>query len=255
MTKNKQTKQLDRLLQKRIVQRFSAIAAALIVVGSVAFFGTYQGQDSHAASLGVLSMSPATGVAVIGSNVDVIISSDSGTDLVDAVQASVTYDATQLRYVSMSEGSAFPVVAATSTATPGLIRIGRATTASNAVRGNNTILTLTFKVLGGTGTTNLAFDPAFSFIVGSTDNVNILNASTGAVYTLKPPAPTSSRVAPSSAAVVVSASSTKASTRLNTIDPSVLIAHDGQNYSPADFNGDGIVGAADMAILLSRWHS
>ncbi len=41
--------------------------------------------------------------------------------------------------------------------------------------------------------------------------------------------------------------------RVNAIDLSILISHDGQNYSPADFNGDGIVGSADLAILLGRW--
>jgi hypothetical protein len=41
--------------------------------------------------------------------------------------------------------------------------------------------------------------------------------------------------------------------RVNAIDLSSLISHDGQNYAPADFNHDGTVGAADMAILLSKW--
>ncbi len=41
--------------------------------------------------------------------------------------------------------------------------------------------------------------------------------------------------------------------RVNALDLSILISHDGQNYPPADFNKDGTVGAADMAILLSRW--
>ncbi|HEX8226434.1 MAG TPA: PQQ-dependent sugar dehydrogenase [Candidatus Saccharimonadales bacterium] len=41
--------------------------------------------------------------------------------------------------------------------------------------------------------------------------------------------------------------------RVNSLDLSVVIAKDGQNYAPADFNKDGTVGAADMAILLSAW--
>jgi hypothetical protein len=41
--------------------------------------------------------------------------------------------------------------------------------------------------------------------------------------------------------------------RVNALDLSALISHDGQNYPAADFNGDGTVGAADMAILLSKW--
>ncbi|HSH55551.1 MAG TPA: endo-1,3-alpha-glucanase family glycosylhydrolase [Candidatus Limnocylindrales bacterium] len=41
--------------------------------------------------------------------------------------------------------------------------------------------------------------------------------------------------------------------RVNAIDLSAVLAKDGQSYPPADFNADGIVGAADLAILLSRW--
>jgi hypothetical protein len=41
--------------------------------------------------------------------------------------------------------------------------------------------------------------------------------------------------------------------RVNAIDLSILITHDGENYAAADFNKDGQVGAADLAILLSRW--
>ncbi|HEX8227671.1 MAG TPA: Ig-like domain-containing protein [Candidatus Saccharimonadales bacterium] len=41
--------------------------------------------------------------------------------------------------------------------------------------------------------------------------------------------------------------------RVNALDLSALISHDGENYPAADFNSDGTVGAADMAILLSRW--
>lgn len=41
--------------------------------------------------------------------------------------------------------------------------------------------------------------------------------------------------------------------RVNALDLSALISHDGENYPPADFNKDGTVGAADMAILLGKW--
>lgn len=41
--------------------------------------------------------------------------------------------------------------------------------------------------------------------------------------------------------------------RVNAIDLSLVISKDGQNFPAADFNRDGIVGAADLAILLARW--
>lgn len=41
--------------------------------------------------------------------------------------------------------------------------------------------------------------------------------------------------------------------RVNALDLSAIISHDGENYPAGDFNGDGTVGAADLAILLSKW--
>jgi hypothetical protein len=41
--------------------------------------------------------------------------------------------------------------------------------------------------------------------------------------------------------------------RVNGIDYSILSEKDGTNFAAADFNRDGTVGAADLAILLSRW--
>jgi hypothetical protein len=40
---------------------------------------------------------------------------------------------------------------------------------------------------------------------------------------------------------------------VNTLDLSILLTHDGQNYAGADLNHDGSVGAADLAILLAHW--
>jgi hypothetical protein len=40
---------------------------------------------------------------------------------------------------------------------------------------------------------------------------------------------------------------------INSLDLSILLSHDGQNFPAADFNNDGTVGAADLAILLSHW--
>jgi len=196
MGNNKQIQLINKLLKKPLVQKFSVLAVALVVVGSVAYFGTQQNQGSHAASIGLLSMSAATGTLIQGNTVTVKLVEDSGTDLVNAVQASVTYDATKLQYVSMAEGTAFPTVAANSTGTAGLIRVGRATLPGAPATGSNTIVVLTFKVIGGSGTTSLAYDSAFSFLVRSTDNVNTLTSATGATYTLKLPAPTITSVSP-----------------------------------------------------------
>lgn len=41
--------------------------------------------------------------------------------------------------------------------------------------------------------------------------------------------------------------------RINALDLSMVISHDGQDFPAADFNADGTVGAADLAIVLARW--
>lgn len=54
-------------------------------------------------------------------------------------------------------------------------------------------------------------------------------------------------------AAVVIPGDANADGRVNALDMSIIIARDGQAYPSADFNGDNIVGAADLAIALSRW--
>lgn len=41
--------------------------------------------------------------------------------------------------------------------------------------------------------------------------------------------------------------------RVNALDLSMLISHDGQDYQPTDFNNDHSVDGADQAILLGHW--
>lgn len=41
--------------------------------------------------------------------------------------------------------------------------------------------------------------------------------------------------------------------RVNALDLSMVLGHDGQNFPAADFNRDGVVGAGDLAIMLAHW--
>ncbi len=196
MINNEQIQRINRLLEKQIVRKYGVMALAFLVLGSVAFFGVHRNQAGSAASLGVLSMSPSTGTVTNGTNVTVTLYEDSGTDPVNSVQAAVSYDAAQLQYVSLTEGTAFPNVAATSTGTASVIRVGRGTSPGTSVTGKNTVVKITFKVIGTTGTTSLTYDSAFSFIVRSTDNVNILTSTAGASLVVQLPAPSISSVTP-----------------------------------------------------------
>jgi hypothetical protein len=112
---------------------------------------------------------------------DVQVMADSGTTNVNAIQARIEYPADKLLFYGIRQSAAFPVEAATSTATPGTILIGRGTElGSSGVSGKNEIVTLSFKVLDDSVESSLIkFDPASSMLVKATDNTNILAGTTG----------------------------------------------------------------------------
>lgn len=195
----KKSENLARFIKKPGMQHVVTAFVALVVVSSVSYFGTQMRQGSKAATTtpGSIYMLPETGTYAPGSTVSVVVRENSGTDPVNSVQASMTYNASQMQFVSISEGTAFPTVAATSTATPGVIRVGRAAQGA-PVAGDNAVVTVNFRVLATSGTTSLAFDPAFSFLVRSTDSANILTGNSGATFTVRLPAPTISAIAPAS---------------------------------------------------------
>jgi chitodextrinase len=156
---------------------------AIFVVLLVSVVGVKLLMASQAATGATLSMTSTSTSVAPGSTVSVTIREDSGTDPVNSVQASINYDAAQLQYVSMTEGTAFPTVAATSTNTPGVIRVARASQGSPAT-GTNNIVTLNFKVLASSGTSSLNFDRASSFVVRSTDSADILATVSGITFTV-----------------------------------------------------------------------
>jgi len=199
MVNNKQIQKVNRMLRKQIVQKYGVFAVALLVISSVAYVGTQLQKGSYAAALpATLTVSPATSTVTTGSTVAVTVIADSSTDSVNSVQVALSYDPALLQYVSIAEGTAFPVVTATSTATPGVIRVARGTQAPATASGVNNVVTVNFLVLGSTGVAAVNFDTAFSYIVRSTDNVNILASTSGGNYTLKLPAPTATSSSPAS---------------------------------------------------------
>lgn len=199
--KMKKTKQkLGTLAKKPGVQHVLTAFVALLVVSSVAYVGTFVGKEKSKAAVPpppptALYLSPEAGTFAPGSTISVGVRLTSGTAPINSVQASLLYNSAQLQYVSISEGAAFPTVAATSTATPGVVRVGRAAQIQ-PITGDNLVVTVNFKVLATSGTSTLSFDPAFSYAVRSTDNVNALASTSGASYAITYPAPTISTVAP-----------------------------------------------------------
>lgn len=210
---------------------------------------------------------------------------------VSSAQAVLKYSASQLQYIGISNGTAFPFELATDTAAVGTVKVARGVAVgASGVTGDNTVATVNFKVLAASGTTNVSIDDASSLIVRSADSINVMTGSAGASYTIADVAPALTSVSPTSGTtaggteltitgsnfvsdakdITVTNSNGKSITkaaaytytvpgdanndgRINGIDYSILAVNDGKNFPAADFNSDGVVGAADLAILLSAW--
>ncbi len=93
----------------------SAFVIALVVVTGLAFLGSHLANSSDAAKLSTalpigLYLSPASARIAQGSTLSVTLYENSGTEIVNAAQAKLTYDPYQLQYSGISEGTAFPLV-------------------------------------------------------------------------------------------------------------------------------------------------
>lgn len=173
------------MLASKTVRQTASFFVAVLMIGAISFIGAHMLQPSDAATAGAtITLNPSTASVDAGGNLSVAVVANSPTDTVNAVQAALTYDASQLQYVSMSEGGAFPVIAATSTDQPGIIRVGRGSQ-DTAVSGSHTVVTVTFKVLAGSGTANIGLDQQYSSVVRSSDNTDILESVAGGSYTVK----------------------------------------------------------------------
>jgi hypothetical protein len=191
---------LSEFINKPSVQRIGSAFLALLVISSVAYFGSLLNEDSEAAVPGTMYVSPVGGNFNPGSNVTVDIREDSGAVAVSTVQSALVYNKAQLQFVSVSDGAVFPGVLKTDpTVVPGQVRIARAVEAgANGVTGDQLIARVTFKVLSTSGNTSFSFANAFSAIVRSGDSSNIMRASKGAVFSVAFPAPTLTASAPAS---------------------------------------------------------
>lgn len=188
--KHKKFTNVRSLLRKTGVQKASVFAVAFLVIGSVAYFGTNI-RDSSSAATGqaTMSLSPANGTYAPNDTIAVKIKINSEvTDPINVVQSSLTYDPNQLSFISITEGTAFPGKDVTSKDTPGLVRIARSTKAP--IGGPQDVVTVSFRVLASTGTAAVTIDPGFSYIVRSTDSLNIMTGHSDASYTIKLPTPT-----------------------------------------------------------------
>lgn len=131
---------------------------------------------------GNLYFSPASGTKYNGQNFTVGVRA-SGMDGVDAVNATFTYPADKLTFVSISSGSSAWDVKAEEGGGNGTVTIQRGSTSS--LTGDKLVANVTFKPKTNTGTAALSFagDAALTR-AGS----NVIGNKSGATYTLAQPA-------------------------------------------------------------------
>jgi hypothetical protein len=171
-----------------------SVATALVLVVGVSFIGSLVKNASNAAPIAAstptipvnsLALSPASGKVAYGSKLRVTLLLNSGSQSVNAVQAKIDYDPALLAFDGITEGTALGLNAATSTETPGVIRLARATQ-QNPITGVNDVVTLEFTVKSGVnGTAKLTIDQASSFLARSGDATNILATVSSGTYSVR----------------------------------------------------------------------
>lgn len=173
--------------------------------------------SAQAMALGTasLSVTPATGSYNKDATVAITLKENS-TDQVNAVQANLVYDQSKLQFVSIDISSSpfnFPYA---TTGGSGKVSIASTVTAGGSVTGLQTVGTVTFKVLVGSGSTAITF-AADSAIVRLSDGQNVWNGTaTGATYTLTTPAVPATPPATTTTTPTTSTGTTKTNTTANT---------------------------------------
>ncbi len=184
-TKKTSSKSLE--FWKRTPFLFYAILVAAFLVAITLGLMTYQARK---ASTGYpVSATDTTGVLFLqsldsdssyktGDTLEVKLYEDSGKQAVNALQAAVKYPAEQLELTDVQTDTAFSQVAATDTATAGLVRVARSIKPGESSRkGAKPVVTLQFKVLKDSDTKfTFTIDDASSLLVRSSDNQNILGS-------------------------------------------------------------------------------
>ena len=153
-----------------------------------ALFGSLLYGLSHAAGNATLTISPNTGSYNKNASFTVSIFEDSGIDTVNAVEVRLTYDQLKLQFDSLSNDTSPFSTCIEKTGGSGGVVISCAKLGGNTT-GSQLVGKVSFKVLAGSGSTNISFDPN-SHIIKTPENTDIWNGNTaGSTYTLTSPPP------------------------------------------------------------------
>ncbi len=129
--------------------------AALLVMSTMSLLPL--SNVASAAGSAHFSLAPASGSFKKGTTFNVTVREDSGAEQVSGVEADLTYDATKLKYNSVSNSSSAFDFYIPQTSGNGSVKIAVAKSGQTGLTGLQTVATVSFTVLGGSGSTSIRF--------------------------------------------------------------------------------------------------
>lgn len=198
------------------MKRLTKIVLLGLFIGILGWSGLWQGVVV-AAGTATLSISPASGSVVQGNNLTVGIYEDSGTDQVNAVQANLSYPASQLSFVSIDASTSAFEINAEGSGGAGSVRIGRGTT--TPVSGKQLVAYVTFSATASSGTAAVTFASGSGVVRSSDSSYETLTTVPGS-YTLTAPTPPPSTPPPSSTTTTPTTTTKKTTSTPTTTTPS-----------------------------------
>jgi len=152
----------------------------------------------HASSLDTLTLSPSSGAYSVSNSLVITVDENSSTDAINAIEADLTYNSSELQFVSAACSSTFSLSGST---TGGSGSVSLACAAPNStVTGAQTVGTVTFTVIAG-GSPVISFASTSSMVLAS-NQTNVWDGlTTGGTYTIAT-APTAAISSPAPSADV-----------------------------------------------------
>lgn len=158
------------------------VSCAALLIGGVAGYQLGYGNAAKPVRSGSTAVAtpgiffgPSTTTANVGDVVVLQIRANSGTEPVNAVQASLTYPATVLEFVALDTSQSAFAIEAQSSQTTGSVTVVRAVSGGAELTGEQPVATISFRVIQKAEAT-IQFDATTALVSAST-NQNILTTS------------------------------------------------------------------------------
>ena len=200
---------------KKIVFFIILIVILFAVPISVYLVGQQQELRSRAAPATTLAFNPGSVSKNVGDTFSLDIQIDTGGNNVAVAELHLTYDSSALEALSITNGPAAPLIAASGVVGSGTASISvRAESSTKPITGTGTLAIVRFRALGPTTTpVKISFDPATTFVSGLGESQpNVLVSTTPATITIQGAIPSPTPTASNAASPTVTITPTPTST-------------------------------------------